>query len=155
MLVTAIAIPTVSAALVAVTWMGLRFAARALLLEKMSCEDENAPVQPKPIGATEEERALALERTAAELRRDAHYSITNGYPRICDMTDTHLRNAIRCCKRLHRQMQRDLPYPMFGGEMAQYYAEQDYERFQESDPEESFPLYLDLHAEADRRGLKV
>lgn len=75
--------------------------------------------------------------------------------RICDMTDTHLRNAIRSCERLHKQMQRDLPYPMFGGEMAQYYAEQDYERFQESDPEESFPLYLDLHAEADRRGLKV
>lgn len=75
--------------------------------------------------------------------------------RICDMTDDHLRNAIRLCERLHEKAKALIPFPDFNGEMAQYYAEQDYDRFLSSTPEESFPLYPDLCEEAYRRGLKV
>jgi len=75
--------------------------------------------------------------------------------RICDMTDTHLTNAIKSCRRHHEEAKVALPVPMFGGDMAQFYSDQDYERFMNSDPEETFPLYPDLCQEAFRRGLKV
>jgi hypothetical protein len=75
--------------------------------------------------------------------------------RICDMTDRHLLNAIKRCERLHRQLQQECSFPDFGGEMAQMYAEQDFDRFMSSTPEESFPLYTDLCDEAHRRGLDV
>ena len=71
--------------------------------------------------------------------------------RICDMTDEHLRNAIASCERLHAQAQSGLPFPIFGGDMAQFCAERDYDSFQASGPEESFPLYLDLCDEQLRR----
>jgi hypothetical protein len=74
--------------------------------------------------------------------------------RICDMSDSHLIRAIKLCERSHRAAQLQLPYPEFNGEMAQFYAESDWMRFQDSGPEESAPLYLDLCAEADRRGLE-
>lgn len=74
--------------------------------------------------------------------------------RICDMSDEHLRNAIAYCERSHAQSQAVSP-PMFGGEMAQLEADRDWERLQESGPEESFPLYESLCEDAQRRGLKI
>jgi hypothetical protein len=74
--------------------------------------------------------------------------------RICDMPDDHLLNALAWCERTHEATQHSSAPPMFNGEMAQMCAERDWERLQENGPEESFPLYLDLHAEAERRGLK-
>ena len=74
--------------------------------------------------------------------------------RICDMTDSHLLNAIAWCERKHLLTQQTMPYPTFQGEMAQYYAEQQYDALQEGGPEESFPLYDDLCADADRRGIR-
>jgi hypothetical protein len=75
--------------------------------------------------------------------------------RICDMADEHLLNTIAMCQRKHRAAQLAMPFPQFGGEMAQWCAESDYDRFQESGPEESFPLYEDLCLEAMRRGLDM
>ncbi len=75
--------------------------------------------------------------------------------RICDMSDTHLINAIEFCQRAHRVSQLETPYPSFGGEMAQFYAEHEWTSFQESGPEASFDLYEDLCEDAIRRGLEV
>jgi hypothetical protein len=75
--------------------------------------------------------------------------------RICDMTDAHLLNAIRMCERAHKVAQLGMPYPMFQGEMASYYAEAEYYHFQASGPEASFPLYDDLCFEAQRRGIEL
>lgn len=75
--------------------------------------------------------------------------------RICDMADSHLLNAIAFCERTHEHTQQTAEPPAFQGEMAQWCAERDWERLQESGPEETFPLYLDLCEEADRRGLKL
>lgn len=84
------------------------------------------------------------------------WTMKNGQKiRICDMADSHLLNTIAFCERNHREMQRLAPFPDFGGEMAQMYAERDWDRLQESGPEETHPLYLELHAEAERRGLKT
>jgi hypothetical protein len=73
--------------------------------------------------------------------------------RICDMTDTHLENCIKLLERAAEHQKINYPYPMFNGEMAQYYAEQDYDRMQASGPEYFFPIYEDLCAERDRRAL--
>jgi len=75
--------------------------------------------------------------------------------RICDMSNEHLLNAIAYCERSHEAAQRTMEPPVFQGEMAQMCADRDFDLFQEGGPEESFPLYLDLHAEAERRGLKT
>jgi len=76
--------------------------------------------------------------------------------RICDMVDEHLLNTISMCQRKHRAAQLAMPFPyMLSGEMASFCAEADYDRFQESDPSVSFPLYDDLLLEAQRRGLDL
>lgn len=76
--------------------------------------------------------------------------------RICDMADEHLFNAIRMYQRGHKVAQFNLPFPsMISGEMASFCAEGDYDRFQESGPEASYPLYEDLRLEAQRRGLDL
>jgi hypothetical protein len=76
--------------------------------------------------------------------------------RMCDMTDSHLLNAIAICQRMHRAVQLDTPYPSLNGEMAQFYAEQDWSSLQDSnDPSDSFPLYDDLCLEARRRRLTL
>jgi hypothetical protein len=46
-------------------------------------------------------------------------------------------------------------YPNFNGEMAQFYAERDWEADVEAEPEDRWPIYLDLMEEAARRGLNT
>lgn len=43
--------------------------------------------------------------------------------------------------------------PMFNGEMAQFYADQEWESAMSSVPEDMYPILDDLMAEARRRGL--
>lgn len=73
--------------------------------------------------------------------------------RICDMDDRHLANSIAMLERAAQVAKSQLPYPCFSGEMAQYYAEQDWERTMEAEPEYFFPIYEDLCREQDRRAL--
>jgi len=75
--------------------------------------------------------------------------------KIRDMTDTHLMNAIHYLDRKLDEAKREMPFPLFQGEMAQFYAERDYERLQiATDPAEVWPVYEDLVEEAERRGLQ-
>jgi hypothetical protein len=67
------------------------------------------------------------------------------------MTDSHLANTIKMLERAWAVFQFQLPFPNFNGEMAQYYAEHDYDTIQQSGPEYSQPLYLDLCEEQERR----
>jgi hypothetical protein len=71
--------------------------------------------------------------------------------RIRDMRDSHLFNTIAMLEREHARLLNDAPFPDFQGEMAQYYAEQEWERMMSSGPESIFPVYCDLVAEAKRR----
>jgi phosphoribosylamine-glycine ligase len=107
--------------------------------------------------------ASKLKRTAAPRAPGAvnpkvtkKWTMANGQKiRICDMTDTHLVNAIKMCEREHERAKATLLFPSFiTGEEASWLAEQDYENFLASGPEESFPLYEDLCEEAYRRGLE-
>lgn len=78
--------------------------------------------------------------------------------RICDMTDSHLCNTIRFLQRAHDRAVTDAFAfaSLFDGEsMASYYADQDADNAAQSTPDDVFPLYSDLLAEAERRGLKV
>jgi hypothetical protein len=75
--------------------------------------------------------------------------------RICDMTDEHLLNTIRLCQRAHERAKLEIPYPDFCGDMAQFYAEREFDNFLESGPEVAFPLYPDLVDEAYRRRLDI
>lgn len=76
---------------------------------------------------------------------------------IRDMTDAHIKNAIAMLERMTED-RRDTclsSYPCFQGEMAQYYAEQDWNRTASAPVEElaeqTFPVYADLVEEQDRR----
>lgn len=71
--------------------------------------------------------------------------------RICDMTDGHLQNTIALLERKAELEKSAIPYPMFNGEMAQMYAEQDWDRAQESTPDYFYPIYEDLCLERERR----
>lgn len=75
---------------------------------------------------------------------------------INEMADAHLLSVLRMLQRTHAVRQFNEPVP-FGlrGEMAQFAAEADYERFQESEPTVTTPIYADLRAEAERRGLEI
>ena len=72
--------------------------------------------------------------------------------RIKDMADPHLENTIKMLERKARAVARSVPFPMFQGEMAQFYAEREYDILQEN------PLsilegsiYDDLVEEKERR----
>lgn len=78
--------------------------------------------------------------------------------RICDMTDSHLDNAIAMMERMARAVHPLLVAQAYAiasclqGEMASYYAEQDIDRLEHSEPEELLPpIYDDLISERDRR----
>ena len=71
--------------------------------------------------------------------------------RICDMGDGHLANSIAMLERQAEVEKSQLPYPCFNGEMAQYYAEQDWDRAMASGPEYFYPIYDDLMQEMERR----
>ncbi len=79
--------------------------------------------------------------------------------RICDMTDSHLVNAIKFLNKKANNNRFEIPYPSFQGEMAQYYAESQHDNMMEANvedlTEEMYPLYSDLMDEAERRKLIV
>jgi hypothetical protein len=75
---------------------------------------------------------------------------------IDKMADAHLLSVIRMLQRTHAVHQFNAPIPQgIRGEMAQFAAESDYERFQESPPSVSAPIYDDLCREAENRGLEI
>jgi|TARA_Y100000034_G_scaffold26755_1_gene31845 hypothetical protein len=77
--------------------------------------------------------------------------------RICDMSDTHLINTIKMFIRKANQIKRELPYPSFYGDMAQYYAEQEWDALMDQHPidiaREEFPIFDSLEDDFYRREL--
>lgn len=81
--------------------------------------------------------------------------------RICDMTDSHLRNTINMLERFTKRLeiiQINTGYQilnMLNGEMAIDSVESDLAHLEEHglDPWDEMPLYEDLCKEADRREL--
>lgn len=73
--------------------------------------------------------------------------------RIKDLDDGHLVNCIKMIERNVAWLQSIIPPPMFNGEMAQLYADREYDRMVESGPDYFFPIYDDLCEEATRRQL--
>ncbi len=78
--------------------------------------------------------------------------------RICDMTDSHLTNTINLIERNADRQRYDLPYPSFQGEMAQYFAESQFDYLMNANVEDLAddlcPEYKYLVKEFDRRKLK-
>jgi hypothetical protein len=64
--------------------------------------------------------------------------------RIRDMTDSHLTNTINLLARQTQVMLSRIPYPDFSGEMAQYYAEGEYDSVMESSLEENMIRSIDI-----------
>lgn len=75
--------------------------------------------------------------------------------RIKDMEDSHLLNTIRFLERTWEKRKASMlsDFPCFNGEMAQYYAEQEWDRLADTDIEEACPIYNDMVDEAERRNL--
>lgn len=83
MWVVAVVACAFAVALTAVTALGLRFAARTLLLEKLPFDTfDDKPPETLPVAITmeAEARAVAAERSAAELRARAAGIEANGSP---------------------------------------------------------------------------
>lgn len=72
--------------------------------------------------------------------------------RICDMDDRHLLNTIRFLERALED-RKACPPPSFQGEMAQFFADMEWEAMQELDTSDAYPIYDKLVADARRRGL--
>ena len=72
---------------------------------------------------------------------------------IADMDDRHLRNPRFFLERAYERLQHDLVTnpPSFSGEMAQYYADQEWEHLVSTSIEEMFPAYEDIVAEMRKR----
>ena len=82
--------------------------------------------------------------------------------RICDMTDQHLVNAIRCLRREAEKIrmrhvdEAAAAVDMVNGEMASYHAEQEFDEACMADAESYLPeIYWDLLMDAERRGLEI
>lgn len=73
---------------------------------------------------------------------------------IKDMTTDHIINSMRMLDRMHEQTQFDMPYPAFQGEMAQMYAEQEFDAYMDSSVEDVFPIYKHLEKELLKRNKK-
>ena len=77
--------------------------------------------------------------------------------RIKDMTDSHLLNTIAMLERMYNEERNVVlsSYPWFNREMAQYYAEKEWDMWEavELDAEVINPLYPHLIMEAARREL--
>jgi hypothetical protein len=73
--------------------------------------------------------------------------------RICDMGESHLENTIALLRRAHARYvaEATADYPMFQGEMAQFYAEQEWESAVSSAPEDTYPILIDMREELFRR----
>lgn len=81
--------------------------------------------------------------------------------RIKDMTNSHLMNVIGLLLRYSSQEKSYslCNFPSFNGEMAQYYAEQEWDALNEIDDwefaEMEYPIFKDLVGEAERRELDI
>lgn len=77
--------------------------------------------------------------------------------RIKDLQDSHLQNILKMLLRQAQHLRTHLPFPVFQGEMAQYYAEREYDRIMEASDEELCEQECEqweaLMAEAGRRNL--
>jgi hypothetical protein len=69
---------------------------------------------------------------------------------IRDMTDAHLKNAVQMLERRFAEWIPPPP-PNFNGEMAQYYAEQEWDRLCRADIGDIFPIIRDLWEEQEQR----
>ena len=75
----------------------------------------------------------------------------DGKKRIKDLTDSHLCNMIKYIERRAEQAMRELLFPYLQGEMASYYAEQEY---YSTTVDDFLPdVYSDLVEEKIRRSL--
>lgn len=72
---------------------------------------------------------------------------------IEQMSEEHLRNAIRFLERAHASYRDTMmtSYPVFNGEMAQFYADQEWTAAMSSTVEDMFPVYEDLRLEYRKR----
>jgi hypothetical protein len=69
--------------------------------------------------------------------------------RVYDLPDRHLENIIKCIESQH---QRSISSPpMFQGEMAEYYGQQEYDSLVEAGPAGTLAIYDDLVQEQERR----
>lgn len=79
--------------------------------------------------------------------------------KIRDMEDAHLVNTILMLRRRAQAQIHELTPPCFQGEMAQYYADQEYDALMEMDEDEAaqscFEIYEDLMDECERRKLTL
>lgn len=81
--------------------------------------------------------------------------------RIRKMSDTHLYNTIRMLIRHAGSEQANalLFLPSFSGEMAQFYAEQEWDHINDISAAEfaweNLPVFKDLVSEADYRGIEI
>ena len=64
--------------------------------------------------------------------------------RIKDMTDSQLKNSIATLERRHEAAIENASSPLCGGDMAQYYAEMEFDNLMSSSVEDVFPIYADL-----------
>lgn len=75
------------------------------------------------------------------------------------MSDSHLTNAVRYLRRAADAQVAEIGPPSFSGEMAQYYADREYDSLLASTPDElaarMYDLYDDLMEEAARRKLEI
>lgn len=77
---------------------------------------------------------------------------------IAEMDTDHLINAINFCRKKHSVAALEIPYPSFQGEMAQYYAEAEWESLVSSSAEEAISGLQDLINELEwrkRQGIQV
>lgn len=74
--------------------------------------------------------------------------------RISDMETSHIINSMRMLERMHEQMLWSMPAPCFQGEMAQMYAEQEFDAYMDSSVEDVFPIYKHLEKELLKRNKK-
>lgn len=75
--------------------------------------------------------------------------------RIKDMTTSHLYNTVKLLERKAKQYQQDLPYPCFQGEMAQIYADNEWDYITSKSIEDlcdlMYPAYTSLVKEYSKR----
>lgn len=73
---------------------------------------------------------------------------------IKEMTDSHLTNTIRFLERAHQRYVDDMTKngpPVFQGEMAQMYADEEYALLADSTPDDLFAIFMWLKIEASER----